>query len=299
MLITLHLIILIFKASEEDQSSTGTKVGSKPKPVASTTVRSKHMQVAPTYVRIKPKPVASTTERSEPWPDSFNCVRIKPKPVASTTEEILPVPVASTSIRILPVSVASTNDNLPNNARDVILGKRILVSDESNESKKKINTATKEPVVKYLCSYCDVYFISRQKLLEHEQIHEKLCQGSFSCSVCNETFNSKHILFNHEKSHTIYKTFTCELCNKVFNNEYAHASHKKSVHKDFMKEKESFNNFVNVNENISDNHAIKTDEVDEIKEEIDIETIGEDPLTVPEEEESYGYGQSFIVFHEM
>ena len=311
-----YLIVLIIKASGEDQISNGTnlKVGSKPKPVASTTVRSKPMQVAPTYVRIKPKPVASTTVKSEPWPDAStterselgpdvsNYAKIKLKVVASTTEGILPVPVASTSIRILPVSVASTNDNLPNNARDVILGKRILVSDESNESKKKINTATKEPVVKYLCSYCDVYFISRQKLLEHEQIHEKLCQESFSCSVCNETFNSKHILFNHEKSHTIYKTFTCELCNKVFNNEYAHASHKKSVHKDFMKEKESFNNFVNVNENISDNHAIKTDEVDEIKEEIDIEaveTIGEDPLTVPEEEESYGYGQSFIVFHEM
>ncbi len=197
-------------------------------------------------------------------------------------ERIHTAPVASTTEGILSVSLASTNDNLPNKARQKQL------------EHKQIHSKEKP----YKCENCLDYFETKNKLLGHKRLHKEL----FSCLVCNKIFKSKRILFNHEEIHTIYKTFTCELCNKVFNNEYAYVLHKKSVHKDFMKEKESFNNFVNVNENISDNHAIKTDQEDEIKEEIDIEaveTIGEDPLTVPEEEDSYDYSQSFIFFHEI
>ena len=354
-----YLIVLIIKASGEDQISNGTnlKVGSKPKPVASTTVRSKPMQVAPTYVRIKPKPVASTTVKSEPWPDAStterselgpdvsNYAKIKLKAVASTNERILPVPVASTTIRILPVSVAST--------RNVILGKRILVSGESDESKKIIlgkkilvsdeserkkdlyqqdSSSMKNEIISsqadhyetnerpykcgtcersfayqenlkyhrrirrkiqydsikysYKCEYCYEYFETKNKLLDHKCSH-KDSHESFSCKVCNETFAWQEYLVIHERIHTEYKIFTCESCNKVFNNEYAYVLHKKSVHKDSMQEKETSHNFVSITENETEDQGAK------IKEEIVIETvenIEEDPLAVPEDEESYGDG---------
>jgi len=94
----------------------------------------------------------------------------------------------------------------------------------------------------------------------------------YLCSYCSERLDTSEKLVFHEQLHT------------------------------FMQEKESFNNLVNVNKKITDNYEIKTDQEDEIKEEIvieTVETIKEDPLTVPEKEENYGYNQSFIVFHEI
>ncbi len=173
-----------------------------------------------------------------------------------------------------------------------------------------ISKTVKEPIAKYLCSYCNERLDTSEKLAIHERLHtESIISKTvkepivkYLCSYCSEGLDTSEKLVCHERLHTEYKTFTCESCSKVFDNEHAYASHKRSVHKDFMQDKESFNNFVNVNENITDNYEIKTDQEDEIKEEIvieTVETIEEDPLTIPEKEEGYGYSQSFIVFHEM
>ena len=139
----------------------------------------------------------------------------------------------------------------------------------------------------YLCLYCNELLDTREKLREHKNCHKKN-QGTYSCLVCNENFTQKDYLLNHEWIHTVYKKFTCESCNKTFDNEYTYITHKKLVHKNAMQEKESSNNFVSLNESITDYYPIKAnDQEAEIKVEIETETveaIEEDPFV---EEEIY------------
>ena len=152
----------------------------------------------------------------------------------------------------------------------------------------------------FKCDYCEKSFIRIHNLKMHQRTHRKEYD---KCAICGSLVR-KGYLESHELIHTGYKIFTCDSCKKVFNNEYAYVLHKKSVHKDTMQEKESSNNFASSPENITENQPIKTvDQRAEIKEEIVIETDetnGEDPLAVPEEEESFCDGdQNFVVFHEI
>merc|ERR1719354_739627 len=92
----------------------------------------------------------------------------------------------------------------------------------------KISKTDKEPIAKYLCSYCNERLDTSEKLVIHERLHTeseisktvKEPIVKYLCSYCSECLDTSEKLVIHERLHV------------------------------FMQEKESFNNFVNVNENI-------------------------------------------------
>ncbi|KAI5631434.1 hypothetical protein NE865_15848 [Phthorimaea operculella] len=82
----------------------------------------------------------------------------------------------------------------------------------------------------YICEICDMGFINKHRLKNHQRIHET---GEFQCAFCEKTFTTKVRLMCHEKyTHNTNARYTtnCPNCNKTFNSYYQRNRHMYAEH---------------------------------------------------------------------
>ena len=202
---------------------------------------------------------------------------------------------------------------------------------DKSKNRYDFSLVKKKPV--YKCEICHKRFISTQHLILHRKVHS--VERPYNCKVCKDSFENNFQLVQHQRVHL----FSCDICDKKFASIKSLTCHKKYgkctdprnsnvcninfgikqsttsqthqllIHNNLIQEKDSdvvINNFVDMAENVTDNHSMIDREAD-IKEEIKIETTEEDPIAmrevdpiaVTEQEKEIVEGQSFIVFHEI
>ncbi|XP_063632130.1 zinc finger protein ZFP2-like [Cydia splendana] len=75
------------------------------------------------------------------------------------------------------------------------------------------------------CAHCNSTFETFKMLLQHMNGHYR----NYICNVCDMGFINKHRLKNHERTHDL-GTYKCEFCDKVFSTRVRKMCHEKYTH---------------------------------------------------------------------
>ena len=136
---------------------------------------------------------------------------------------------------------------------------------------KRVHTGDKP----YECVICKKAFYSSSDLTKHSRLHTG--ETPYECEICKKKFSSNSNLTVHKRVHTGEKRYSCGVCQKSYAQSFALSHHNKTAA--HVKRMKSKNTIISITQTsfVDCGGTIK---VEDIKEEINEEGRGDDPLSI-------------------
>lgn len=78
------------------------------------------------------------------------------------------------------------------------------------------------------CSFCDLRFAGKQKLIDHENTHTG--KQPYQCKFCPKTFAAASSLWSHNKLHSDERLHSCSVCGIKFAHKHMRDRHHREHH---------------------------------------------------------------------